>query len=319
MKKYTTFLSAVLAVGLLASGCGKTDAGNSTEKETAQKEESATKEITYLGKTYEVPAEPKRIFVSTVEPIEEMTLLGVKPYAVADGIYLDDPPEEVQKTLTDVEWIDGGYEPDKEQLLKLQPDLILATARMEPADLKAFEKIAPTIPVSVGGNDSAETIRTIGAIVGKEAEAEAAVKAYEEKAAESRKKVEEAGLADKKVMYLRISSEWGISGYDETITYNQTLYDGLGFQVPDVIKDIDRRDEIPLEKLAQENPDYLFVLTPVDDLKAIDDLAKKPLWNEITAVKEDHVFVNPVHPDLFGVPYLSKQLFLEKATADLLK
>lgn len=314
MKKRGLIIIAMFLAVALLTACGKTETGDKKEEKT----DSKTKNITYLNKDYEIPANPKKIFVASVEPIEEMSLLGVKPYAVGKGIYMGDPPAEVKDTLSDVKWVDGGYEADKEQLLKLRPDLIFTTARMEPAVIKAYEKIAPTIPVSFSGEDSADTIKMIGAVTGKEKEADEAIEKYEQTTEQSKKEIADAGLADKKVMFLRISSEWGISAYNESITYNEILYDGLGFEVPEIIKNIERSDELPLEKLAQENPDYIFVLTPLDDMKAIEDLNKKPLWKQMKAVKDKHVFVNSVHPDLFGVPYLSKQIFIEKATSQLL-
>lgn len=324
MVKKTQGLAVLLLMFVvLAAGCGaqKTTSetpSTTTPSATAQAGTPAakTKTVTYLGKQYQVPENPQKITVLAVEALEEMHILGVKPYAAASDMYVNGIPQEVGDTLANVQWVTSGVQPDKEQLLKLKPDLILTSARMDPESLKPLEQIAPTIPLSFSGADSEANIKLVGELTGKTDDAAKVIEAYKKQVAAAKAQIGDT-FKDKKIMYLRISTQNGLGAYSKDTTYNAVLYDGLGLTIPEVIAPIQRREGLALEKLAQANPDYIFALVPLNDLKAIDDLKAKPLWNQIQAVKDGHVIVNPVHPDLFGTPLLSKKLFLEQVTKTL--
>jgi iron complex transport system substrate-binding protein len=180
-----------------------------------------------------------------------------------------------------------------------------------------LEEIAPTIPLSYNGADTEANLQAVGEITGKVEEANKAIEAYKKELQESKDLIGKASLEVKKIMYLRISTQYGLSAYSTTTTYNAVLYEGLGLPVPDLIGSIERRETVSLEVMAQANPDYIFALVPLNDLQAIEDLKAKPLWNQIKAVQDDNVYVNPVHPDLFGTPILSKTKFLDKVTSTL--
>jgi iron complex transport system substrate-binding protein len=328
IKKTYGFTLLLLIMAVLAAGCGGGSGGQSAagqtanpaepSKPSASTEAAQQKTVTYLGKPYQVPEKPQKIAVLAVEALEEMHILGVKPYAAASDLYVNGIPKEIGDTLASVQPINSGGQPDKEQMLKLKPDLILTSARFDPESLKPLQQIAPTIPLSFNGEDSEANILLVGELTGKAAEAKQIIEAYKKQLQTSKDQLG-AAFKDKKIMYLRISTQYGLGAYSKETTYNAVLYGGLGFSVPAIIDPIKRREELPLEKLAQSNPEYIFALVPLNDLKAMDDLKNKPLWNQIQAVKDGHVYVNPVHPDLFGTPLLSKKLFLEQVTSTLQK
>ncbi|MCQ6561269.1 ABC transporter substrate-binding protein [Paenibacillus mendelii] len=321
----------LLVFVFIIAGCGNQSSNSDANGQAAQNgqkeqtdsqagtesESSALKTVTYLGKDYQVPEKAGKIAVLAVEAMEEMHVLGVKPYAAAKDMYVNGIPEEMGDSLDGVKWIDSGVQPDKEQLLALKPDVILTTARLDAETLKPLEQIAPTIPLSFSGADSEANITVVAEITGKAEEAKNVIEGYKEQLQKSKELIAGSSNKDKTVMYLRISTQYGLSGYSAQTTYNAVLYDGLGLSVPELIGAIERRETIPLEKMAQANPDYIFALVPLNDLQAIEDLKTKPLWNQIQAVQDGHVYVNPVHPDLFGTPILSKTKFLEQVTATL--
>jgi iron complex transport system substrate-binding protein len=249
--------------------------------------------------------------------MEDMHVLGVKPYAASKTMYVNGIPEELGDSLEGVEWIESGEQPDKEQLLAMKPDVILTTARLEAESLKPLEDIAPTIPLSYNGADTEANIQVVGEITGKQEEAKKAIESYKKQLEDSKEQISKASLEGKKIVYLRISTQYGLSAYSTSTTYNAVLYEGLGLPVPDVIGAIERRETISLEVMAQANPDYIFALVPLNDLQAIEDLKAKPLWNQIKAVQDGNVYVNPINPDLFGTPILSKTKFLDKVTSTL--
>ncbi len=324
MKKHYFFIALLLAKTFVLGACGSSSSpkeeNNNTEAANETDNSKETKIVTYLGKDYEVPVDPQKILVVAPEGMEELEKLGVKPYAVGKDVYDEkDIPEEMAKMFENVEYIDVGYYPDKEALLELSPDLILSTNRLAPEELKPMEEIAPTFPLSYDGADTIANITVVGEILNKQDEASQAIKEYEEKLAAAKEKIANSDLKDKIVLYMRLSSSNGITIYNDSITYNSILYNELGFKAPEVLTKVERLEEFPLEKLAELNPDYIFVLmyetetgTDKED-KAYEELAKNPLWQKIAAVQNDNVSMNIISPYYFGVPVFSKELFLDKA------
>lgn len=74
-----------------------------------------------------------------------------------------------------------NWEP--EELMSLNPDLIVTYSE---EDFERFNKIAPVLVIPEVGIDSIEKLKILGQATGKSAEAEAAVKIFEEKLAESK-------------------------------------------------------------------------------------------------------------------------------------
>ncbi len=69
------------------------------------------------------------------------------------------------------------------------------------------------------------------------------------------------------------------------------------------------------------NPDYMFVQFSDDENadkpNALKDLENNPIWKSISAVKNDHVFVNAVDPLAQGGTAWSKVEFLKAAAEKL--
>ncbi|RNB73543.1 hypothetical protein EDM55_00745 [Brevibacillus centrosporus] len=81
--------------GSQAESNGRNQTNGKSEAAAPSSSASASKPITYLGKEYQVPEKPKKIAVLSVEGLEEMHILGVKPYAAAKDMYVNGIPEEV--------------------------------------------------------------------------------------------------------------------------------------------------------------------------------------------------------------------------------
>lgn len=78
---------------------------------------------------------------------------------------------------------------------------------------------------------------------------------------------------------------------------------------------------ISMEKLSEINPDYIFIQFSEDENKeqpkVLEDLQKNPIWQSITAVKNQKVFINVVDPLAQGGTSYSKFKFLEAALPKL--
>ena len=77
----------------------------------------------------------------------------------------------------------------------------------------------------------------------------------------------------------------------ENRSSGQLLYKELGFEVPQLTKDISKKatadfSQVSLENLSQLDADYIFLVN--SDSNAA--MFKDPLWSNIPAVKNNHLY-----------------------------
>ncbi|SDC90315.1 iron complex transport system substrate-binding protein [Paenibacillus sp. UNCCL117] len=321
-------MAASLAVSLSACGTAAPEAkpasgGAAAETKAAEPAKTAapektTKTIKYLGKEYTVPAKTDRIVITgALEAMEDAMVLGVKPVG---GITIGGKfPPMFDSISQGVESIGEKTQPNVETILKLKPDVILGTTKF-PADVaEKLGKVGPLIQISHISTDWEANLRLLGELSGKQAEAEKALAKYKEDAKAAKEKLS-GSLKDKKVVIVRVR-QGSINVYPETVFLNPSLYTDLGLTVPEEIKQAKAQQVISLEKFSEINPDYLFVQFSEDENKdnpkAMEDLQKNPIWQNIKAVKDGKVFVNVIDPLAQGGTAWSKMKFLEAALPKL--
>ncbi|KXG09502.1 Iron-uptake system-binding protein [Anoxybacillus sp. P3H1B] len=306
---YRSFM--VLLIALLAIGGVQSSAAAATSKTT---------KIKYLGKTYTAPVTAKRIVITgSLETMEDALVLGVKP---AGGITVGGKfPDMFKKITGSTVSIGEKAQPNMEAIVKLKPDVILASTKFPPDVINKLQKIAPTIPVSHISTDWEANLRLLATLTGKKQQAESIIKSYKTQLATAKKKLG-TKLKGKKVVVIRIRNG-NIMIYHKDVFFNSTLYRDLGLTVPNEIKKAQTQEMISLEKFSAMNPDYIFVQFAKDENKsqpeALKQLQKNPIWKNIKAVKNNKVFVNVVDPLAQGGTAWSKTNFLKAAVPMLSK
>ncbi|GAA5110698.1 siderophore ABC transporter substrate-binding protein [Bartonella jaculi] len=150
--------------------------------------------INHASGTTSVPTSPQKVVVFDLASLDNMKRLGIEAVAgVPEGIkpsYLqqfDDAKYEKIGTL---------FEPNYEKIATLQPDLIIISSRTQ-AKYKDLSKIAPTIDLTVGNQNTLEDIKRnvsiLGKIFGKEKEAEQEIAELNKNLAEVRKNTQGKG------------------------------------------------------------------------------------------------------------------------------
>ncbi|MFN2744579.1 ABC transporter substrate-binding protein [Bacillus sp. z60-18] len=314
MKKISFFI-LILLFAFAAAGCG-----NSKEKASgdAKSSESAEKSIQYLDHTYKVKVPADKIVITgSVESMEDAKLLDVHP---AGAISFSGKFPELFKSITDQATAIGEKtEPNLEKILELKPNVILASTKFPEKVVKKLDNIATTIPVTHVSSNWKDNLNLLAELTGKEDEAKQIISDYEKDLKETKTEFEKT-VKDKKVVVVRIR-QGNVFIYPENMFFNSTLYGELGFTAPDEVKAAKAQELISLEKLSEMNPDYMFVQFSDDENadkpNALKDLEKNPIWKSITAVKEDHVFVNAVDPLAQGGTAWSKVQFLKAASEKL--
>ncbi|AKO93623.1 ABC transporter substrate-binding protein [Priestia filamentosa] len=309
-------MSTLLTLGLAACNTEKTaQQSDSKAEETSAKEQT----IKYLGKEYTLPANVDKIAAASLESMEDSAVLGIKPAAtITVGGKI---PEYLAKDLDGATGIGEKMQPDEETLLNVDPDVILWTSKSPENVTEKLNKVATTIPYSHVSANWKDNLLLLGGLAGKTDKAKQIISDYEKEAAQLKEDIS-GSVKDKKVLLVRVRGG-NLYVYPQDVYFNSSLYNDFGIKVPEEIKPVKAQELVSLEKLADINPDYLFVQfadsenakTP----KALEDLQKNPIWKSIKAVQDDKVFVNSVDPLFQGGTAYSKQEFLKAAKKDLTK
>lgn len=309
MKKLLGIIITAMLVVLAA--CGNKES-STTEDNGAKKETKPEMQtIAYLDKEYKLPANIKTIVTASQEAMEDAAVLGVKPAgALATAgefpAYLGDSMSEAQD-------IGDKFQPNTEKLLQIKPDIILGTSKFKPEVVKNLNKVATMIPVSHISVNWKENLLLMGNITDKQAQAEEIIATYEKEAKELKEKLS-TKLSNQKVMMIRIRAG-NIYIYPESIYFNPVFYQDLGLTVPNEIKAAKAQEMISLEKLAEINPDYLFVqfekAENPENENALKEYENNAVWNSMKAVKNKKVYTNAIDPMAAGGTAWSKTNFLD--------
>lgn len=324
MKKKFLFISFIALFMLILAACGEKKAVVEESSTDTPKEESTnengTRTIEYLGESYEVPEKVERMVVTgAMEAMEDMVVLDIHPVG---AIAIGGKFPELYASVTDkAESIGEKIKPNFEKILELNPDIILGSTKFPEEVQSKLEKIAPTILVSHISTNWESNLNLLAELTGKQADAEKILSTYKAGIEVAKSTLTEK-LQDQKVAAIRIRGGQAYV-YPKEVFLNAVLYGELGLAVPDEVAKAKSQEAISVEQLADMNPDYLFVQFSTDENadapNALVDFKKNPIIQNITAFKNDQVFVNVLDPLMEGGPAYSRIKFLEAIQQNLLK
>lgn len=235
------------------------------------------------GHEVKVPTHPQRIIAPFLE--DPLSALGMKPVAQwsAGGV----PQQYLQDKLAGVPALkmDGGLKP--EEALSYNPDLIvfLSPAYVPEGSYDQFAQIAPTFVLSDNDSDWRGNLEKLGKLLSDEDAAAAALKQYDDKLAETKKRLGDLPK-EKSAVLLQGVDEKGFKLFGPNFYGGVTLYQALAFRQPAVVTG--NYETYSIEKLAElEDVDYIFVLSGPGRAAPPAD---NPLWKALKAVKAGHVY-----------------------------
>ncbi|WP_270165502.1 ABC transporter substrate-binding protein [Paenibacillus sp. SYP-B4298] len=300
-----------------ASGSSQTEQSQSEQANTSSQNESGadeggeTRTIEYLGQTYTIPAKVQKLVIAgAMEAMEDAAALGVHPAgAISVGGSF---PEMFAAITADAVSIGEKQQPNFETILGLKPDVILGSTKFTAEVQEKLRKIAPTILVSHIATDWEANLRLMGELGSKQQEAEAILAQYKQDAEAMQASIKEK-LQGKRVAAVRIRGTQ-MYVYPPDVYFNPVLYDEIGLEVPAQVAAAKTQEAISVEQLAEMNPDYLFIQFATSESgeteQAYNGLKNNAIIQNITAFKQDQVYVNVVDPLLEGGPAFSRIKFL---------
>ncbi len=286
MKKKFLFISFIALFMLILAACGEKKAVEEESSTDTPKEEEVTQ--TKEESTNEIGGKFPELYASVTDKAES---IGEK------------------------------IKPNFEKILELNPDVILGSTKFPEEVQSKLEKIAPTILVSHISTNWESNLNLLAELTGKQADAEKILSTYKADIEAAKSTLTEK-LQDQKVAAIRIRGGQAYV-YPKEVFLNAVLYGELGLAVPNEVAKAKSQEAISVEQLADMNPDYLFVQFSTDENadapNALEDFKKNPIIQNITAFKNDRVFVNVLDPLMEGGPAYSRIKFLEAIRQNLVK
>ncbi len=284
----TPFAAALmLCMMILISACGAEAPSSATVQRVQYEHAMGTTEVTGI---------PEKIAAADYRILDTLYALGVQPYATTTYGGSTELPY-LEKDIQNASIKALGDKINLEAAVETEPDLIIAR-HIEPSVYEQLSKVAPVL-VFRGDGDWREELQEIGSAVGKEAEAEAWLEQYDQKAAEIKEKIAAHVGPDETFLFLRLQKD--VQAASPQVHLAATLTEDLGLSyVSQLEGQGDSYTPLSLEVLPELNPDHIFmtvgkstVTHDEDAEKLLAEIKESAVWSNLKAVQSDNVHIMP--------------------------
>lgn len=271
-----------------------------------------------LGRDITLDAPAGKVVVLMPADAEILYALGASDRIVGVGTYCAAAPEpEVMPGIDQLPVVDSGYVTNVEEILKLEPQLVILTKMGHSEELvdalaKGGVQVAVTDAQDLEGVYTDITL--LGALTGKEAEAEQLIASMKQKFEEISAKAGETG----KTLYVEESPlQWGLWAAG-TGTYMDDLAAICG--MTNIFADLEGHQAVSEEQVLERNPDVIITMTMYygeGDLPDAEIMGRTG-WENVSAVQSGSVIYDPTNAIALPGPRLTEvaEMLLEKLQAD---
>lgn len=252
---------------------------------TAAFAESTAVTVTDMaGREITLDAPATKVVALTASDCEILAALGAEDTLVGRGEYCDYP-----ESVLEVPAVQSGADTNLEQIIALEPQVvIMAKMAQTEEQVAALEEAGIRVVVSDAQDIEGvyTAIRLIGALVGRNDEAEAMVADMQSTFADIAAKSENTG----KTVYFEVSPlQWGLWTAGKG-TFMDELATMCG--LTNAFADVEGWAEISEEQVLERDPDYIVTIsmyygegpTPVEEIKS------RAGWDVLKAVQNDAIF-----------------------------
>lgn len=252
---------------------------------TAAFAESTAVTVTDMaGREIALDAPATKVVALTASDCEILAALGAEDTLVGRGEYCDYP-----ESVLEVPAVQSGADTNLEQIIALEPQVVvMAKMAQTEEQVAALEEAGIRVVVSDAQDIEGvyTAIRLIGALVGRNDEAEAMVADMQSTFADIAAKSENTG----KTVYFEVSPlQWGLWTAGKG-TFMDELATMCG--LTNAFADVEGWAEISEEQVLERDPDYIVTIsmyygegpTPVEEIKS------RAGWDALKAVQNDAIF-----------------------------
>ncbi len=268
---------ALVIVPIFSVGCEK-EVGNEIE------ERVFAEVVDQMGRDVVISTSPERVISLSPSNTEIVFAIGLGGNIVGVTDYCNYPEEALEK-----EKVGGFSSPNLETILSLEPDLVLA-GNMHEEQVQKLEEM--DIPVLVLAPESVEevfeAIKLVAEATGQEEEAEVVISNIKNRLEAVQEKLDLLPKENRVRVYYEVYSDPIMTAGGSSLI-SEVIYLAGGKNIFVDVKE--KFPQISAEVVIERDPQ--FILFPnyhgSEEFKG-ELLTERPLWREITAVKEDNVF-----------------------------
>jgi len=265
-----------------------TEAAEPAEAETEPAEDAAAEPFVTItdmtGREISLDEPATRIVALSAADCEVLYAIGGGDALVGRGEYCDYPAE-----VLDVPSVQSGYDTNIEQIIALEPQvLLMSTMAQTEEQIAALE--AAGIRVVVSDAQDIEGVYTsidmIGKLMGKEENAQAVIDGMKATFADLQEKAQGDGS---ETIYFEVSPlEYGLWTAG-TGTFMNEITEMLGLK--NAFDDVEGWAAISEEQVIERDPDYIVTITMYfgEGPTPIEEIMGRPGWENIKAVKNEAI------------------------------
>lgn len=305
MLKSKKILLTIFAMIMLISVTGCSEKENKeTTNEPKQEEVTDTEEVRVIehamGKT-EIKGTPKRIVTLYQGATDIAIALGVKPVGVVESWVEQPIYEYLREDLGDTPIVGLETQPNLEEIMKLKPDLIIASKLRHEKIYEQLSKIAPTVTHETVFKFK-DTVELMGEAMNKEEDAEKLLVDWDNRVADFKKKIT-AKLGDEWPIQVSVLNFRTDHARIYVTGFAGDILSELGFVRPESQKKAAQEGNVVLKLTTKEsipsmNADVFFTFV-ADGHNADEEAIQRtynewtthPLWNNLDAVKNDRAYI----------------------------
>lgn len=231
---------------------------------------------------------PKRVVALGDSALDAALSLGAQPVGTLASRGGNDVPDYLKEKAGKITLVGSVREPNLEAVLRLQPDLILASGELSRDLYAKLSLMAPTV-VPKGGNfeDWRKTFTFYAEALNKAEEGQQRIAEVDARVADLRQHLPQG----QQVSVVR----WNPQGpfIMSSQLFVGQLLDGMGFKPNELAaaqKNKPHSDVLSLENLSRVDADWIFLATlNPDGRKALEAARQQPAFTRLKAVNNDRV------------------------------
>lgn len=287
-KILTAILLALLLAAFVAGCAGNTADGSPSPSDASMPSDEASApsnsdliavtDMTGREITLQKPAE--KIVALTAADCEILYALGAGETLTGRGEFCDYPAEVLDKPA-----VESGSETNIEQIIALGPEVVLMSTMAQTVEhIDSLEAAGITVAVT-DAHDIAgvyEAIKLIGAVTGKNDEADGIISGMEDTFDEIRRSASDGGG---KTVYFEVSPlQYGLYTAGSG-TFMNELSAMLGLE--NIFSDMEEWKQVSEEQVIDRNPDYIVTtaMSYEGSPDPVEEINNRQGWESITAVK----------------------------------
>lgn len=235
----------------------------------------------------------KRVVVLELSLLDETLALGITPVGIASNQTVEGSnPAYLDSKIQSTPSVGTRQQPNLEKILSLKPDLIIADSNFQAHLKHKLKTIAPTVMMNgILGTPQQQmnNLLKLGKIFHREQRAQKIVARFER----DYKKMIALGQKHKATVLIGFAEDNGLFNALTKNAIATSILQSLGKTNLMTHYAASQAMPITVEKILADNPDSIILLVTHNDdgIKIAKRLMSNPLWSQLKAVKNHHVYI----------------------------